>query len=56
MRGLDPQACARLASAIGTTLQQPNDLKTVSLAIASVDRLCADHPPLLSAMDHILLQ
>lgn len=55
-RGMGPQACAHLASAIGSTLQQRHDLKTVTLAIASVDRLCADHPPLLSAMDHLLLQ
>ncbi|MNO66800.1 Serine hydroxymethyltransferase [compost metagenome] len=56
VRGMDAQACECLAETLSSTLKQRHDLKTLALALASIDRLCADHPPLGSPMDCLLFQ
>lgn len=56
VRGMDAQACERLAITISTILEQPNDLKTMALALDCVDRLCTDYPPLGNPLDFLLFQ
>ncbi|MDD2002030.1 beta-eliminating lyase-related protein [Pseudomonas putida] len=55
-RGMDAQACHTLATALGSCLLRHNELKTVAQGIGTIDRLCTDHPPLATAMDHLNLQ